>query len=72
MNVNQLLNQYTKHTGKLPGGEHFVRIGNNVCDVFSGKGWTSPTRYRLSKGAWVYQHGPKVNVELNGHVSTSK
>lgn len=68
MNTNQLINQYKKHTGKLPTGQHYIKIGNNVCDVFAGNGWGVPTRFRLLRGSWVYQHGPKIDVALNGHV----
>jgi hypothetical protein len=71
MNNDQLLNQYRNHTGTLPSGAHFIKIGNTLCDVFPGKGWTSPTRFRLIKGSWVYQQGPRecagtMVAELNG------
>lgn len=67
MDQHQLIQQYKNHTGTLPSGAHYIKIGNTLCDVFTGKGWTQPTRYRLMKGQWVYQHGPNRSgtVELN-------
>jgi hypothetical protein len=65
MNVLQLLQQYKNHTGTLPNGRHYKRIGNNVCHLFSGRGWNIPTVYRLIKGVWVYVSGPQLPEPFN-------
>lgn len=56
------LRQYKAHT-KTVNGQHQIKVGNNLMDVFTGTGWTVPTRYRLIRSVWVYQHGPKVRLE---------
>lgn len=58
MNTAQLLKQYYNHVSK-DANKLSIKIGNNLMDVFSGEGWAPPTRYRLVKGAWVYQQGPR-------------
>lgn len=61
MNTAQLLQQYQQHTATLPSGNHCKYIGTNVLDVFSGKGFSTPTRYRLIKGTWVHVSGPQLS-----------
>lgn len=69
MQTQQLLKQFQNHTGNLPSGNRYIKIGNTLCDVFNGKGWGTPTRYRLIKGSWIHQSGPRqVQNELDGYV----
>lgn len=69
MNQVILNRQYKAHTGNIgvngnPPEFHFKRIGNNLCDVFTGEGFDTPTRYRLIKGTWVYLHGPRLDASV--------
>lgn len=63
MTTQELLKQYQGHTfnvNKL--GLHGKRIGNNIIDVFSGDGFSTPTRLRLIKGQWLHISGPKLSA----------
>lgn len=65
MNQAIINRQYAAHTGNI-GDLAYKRIGNNLCDVFSGEGFQTPTRYRLIRGTWVHLMGPR----LDGRVAT--
>lgn len=66
--VDRAIRQYKDHTGALPKGRHFKRIGHNLADVFDGDGLINPTRYRLIKGQWVYVNGPKLDEAVTAQL----
>lgn len=63
MNTEQLLQQHKEHTRTISKlGLHVISIGNNMADVFSGDGFSTPTRLRKAKGQWLQVGGPKLSA----------
>lgn len=69
--ADRCIKQYQAHTlvNKIPG-THITMIGNNLCDIFSGTGWETPSRYRLMTGRWCYVSGPRLDVLALSHLPT--
>jgi hypothetical protein len=63
MNEAQHIRQYEAHTTNIERlGLHVKLIGNNVADVFSGEGFSVPTRLRKMRGQWQQISGPKLSA----------
>ncbi len=61
--VARMLRQYKSHV-TVAAGTHMIRIGRDLCDVFTGTGWTTRSRYRLTNGRWIHITGLKLAAPL--------
>lgn len=62
MNDAQMIRQHKAHTSYTPDGV-VIRIGRDLVDVFTGSGWASRSRYRLTNGKWEYQVGARLTAQ---------
>ena len=57
------LRQYSKHIINS-GDTKIIMIDRNLCDVFTGNGWTSRSRYRKMAGRWAHVSGIRLNAYI--------
>ncbi len=62
--VSRMMRQYKAHVTNTATA-HMIRIGHNLCDVFTGNGWSTRSRYRLTNGRWLHVTGPKLDARTS-------
>jgi hypothetical protein len=66
--MDRHIKQYMQHTGTFKDGTHYKRISHLLVDVFTGMGFSRPTRLMKQNQKWVHLWGPRLSADIIGQL----